>query len=275
MKKAFCLLGLLFVMGGLFGCSAASPGNSGQAATGTAEQSTDASASKTHVDKIKESGQLTMAMSGKYPPFNFVNKNNELDGFDVDIAKEIAKRMGVEAKPVTTEWDAIIAGLLTNKYDMILGSMAITEERQKKVDFVQYYTSGANVVVPNDSAITGKDDLKGVVVGVALGTTYEKKAREFGAEVKTYSSSVDTFTDMSNNRVKAVIADKLIAANAIKEKGFPFKLVGEPLYDEKCGIAVSKDDTALKDELEKILEAMRQDGTYTKISEKWFGIDIR
>ncbi|MGE5702791.1 MAG: ABC transporter substrate-binding protein [Clostridia bacterium] len=262
MKKILFLLVASLLTVTSVGCSGGSKEAGGQAAANTLE-------------KIKQRGNLTMAMGGKYPPFNYKNKQNELDGFDMDIAKEIAKRLGVEAKAVTTEWDGIIAGLLTSKYDIILGSMAITEERKQKVDFVHYYTSGASIVAPSDSPAKGPEDLKGVTVGVGMGTTYEKKAREFGADVKTYATSVDAFTDMVNGRVQAVITDKLIASNNIKEKNLPFKLVGEPLYEEKCGIAIRKDDPELKAAIEKALEDMRQDGTYTTISEKWFGMDIR
>lgn len=231
--------------------------------------------SKSVVDEIKERGTLTMAMSGKYPPFNFINENNELDGFDVDIAKEISKRLGVEAEPVTTEWDAIITGLLTSKFDIILGSLSITEERLEKVDFVHYYTSGGSVIVPKDSDIKGPEDLEGATVGVGMGTTFEEKAIELGAEVKTYSASVDALTDMNNGRIDAVISDKLVTANAIKTMNYPFHFVGEDLFVDKCGIAIRKDNPELRDEITKILEEMKEDGTYTEISEKWFGMDIR
>src|SRR5690606_34456587 len=99
--------------------------SSSESATNSGEQNT---AEPSVIDEIKARGHLSMAMSGKYPPFNFINVNNELDGFDVDIGKEIAKRLGVEAKPLTTEWDGIITGLTTQKYDIVLGSLSITEE---------------------------------------------------------------------------------------------------------------------------------------------------
>ncbi|MCL6571427.1 MAG: ABC transporter substrate-binding protein [Bacillus sp. (in: Bacteria)] len=263
------ILGLLFV---LAACGASKSGSSNDS---EGKEKPKVAESKSIVDEIKERGTLTMAMGGKYPPFNFINDKNELDGFDVDIAKEIAKRMGVKAEPVTTEWDAIITGLLTSKYDIVLGSLSITPEREEKVDFVQYYTSGGAIIVPKDSKIKSKEELNKALVGVGLGTTFEKKAIELGAEVKTYSASVDAFTDMSNGRLKAVISDKLLSANAIKTKGYPFKIVGEELFVDICGIAIRKDNTELRDEIAKLIEEMREDGTYTEISEKWFGMDIR
>ncbi|TLS38401.1 transporter substrate-binding domain-containing protein [Pseudalkalibacillus caeni] len=233
------------------------------------------SEAKSTLEKIKAEDEIVVAMGGRYPPFNYMNKENELDGFDVDITKELAKRLGVEEKIVSTEWDSIIAGLNGGKFDIILGSMAITDERQKKVDFVHYYTSGAAVILPEGSDIKSADELKGRTVGVGLGTTYEEKARELGADVKTYSSSTDAFTDMMNGRVDAVISDKLLSTFAIQEKGYPFHTLDKLLYEEKMGIAVRKDDKELKEEIQKIMDNMMEDGTYAKISEKTFGEDIR
>lgn len=274
----FLLVGLVFT---LLACgnsqpdskqSAGNSSNASESANNEVEQQTEESSV---LDEIKSRGHLSMAMGGKYPPFNFINENNELDGFDVDIGKEIAKRLGVEAKPVTTEWDGIIPGLIAGKYDIVLGSLAITEERKQKVDFVHYYTSGAAIIVPEDSDISGAEELAGVTVGVGLGTTYEAKAIELGADVKTYSASVDAFTDMINGRVQAVISDKLLTLYGIQEKGYPFKLIGETLFDELCGIAIRKEDKDLQEEIARIVDEMKADGTYTEISEKWFGTDIR
>ncbi|WLR49670.1 ABC transporter substrate-binding protein [Bacillus tianshenii] len=248
------------------------------AACGSEETSAPSEAQgedSTLLDEIKERGKITVAMGGKYPPFNYINEENELVGFDVDIAKEIAKRLGVEMEPVTTDWDAIITGLLTEKYDIILGSMSITPERQQKADFVQYYTSGAAIIVPEDSSIKGKEDLKGKTVGVGLGTTYEEKAREIGSEVKTYKSSVEAFTDMINGRIDAVISDKLLSAYGIKKKNYPFEIVGDHLFVDECGVALRKESNELEKEIQSIIKEMQEDGTYTEISEKWFGMDIR
>lgn len=229
----------------------------------------------TPLEEIQEKGSMVVAMGGTYPPFNFMNNENELDGFDVDIAKEIAKRLGIEAEPIATEWGSIIPGLLGNKFDIILGSMAITDERKEKVNFVPYYTSGAAIVVPIDSTIEGQTDLKDTKVGVGLGTTYEAKARELGAEVTTYSSSVNALTDMTIGRIDAVVSDQLLAAHAIQKGEYDFKIVGDRLFDEYMGIAVRPDASDFQDEIQRVVDEMMEDGTYTEISEKWFGIDIR
>jgi len=242
---------------------------------GVSKSNSEASTTTT-LDRIKADGKLTYAMSGQYPPFNFFNEQNELTGFDVEIGQEIAKRINVNPAPIATEWDGLIAGLTTSKFDLILGSMAITDERLEKVNFsTPYYRSGAQVIVPSDSNISGGTDLKDKTVGVVLGTTFETKARELGATVKTYKGDPDAFNDMANGRLDAVITDKIVGLNAIKQHNYPYKLVGDLLYAEKMGIAIRKDSPQLLAAVNTALAEMLDDGTYQKISEKYFSADIR
>ncbi len=119
--------------------------------------STNASA-ESGLEQVKANNTLTFAMSGAYPPFNFVDEQGELTGFDVEIGKEIARRIGVEGKPIATAWDGIIAGLLANRYDTIIGSMAITDERLKTIDFSSpYYRSGAQLFVKKGTDVEDID----------------------------------------------------------------------------------------------------------------------
>ena len=171
--------------------------------------------------KVKEKGEIKMAMSGQYPPFNFVNDKNQLTGFDVEIGQAVAKRMGIKAVPLSTAWDGIIAGLLANKYELICGSMAITPERLKSIDFSDpYYRSGAQLFVKKDSAVKSVADLKGKKVGVTLGTTYEKWVREniTDADVRTYKGVPDMILEVSYGRIDGFITDKIVGALAIKKE---------------------------------------------------------
>jgi ABC-type amino acid transport substrate-binding protein len=112
-------------------------------------------------EKVKREGKIRFAMSGGYPPFNYYNDKNELTGFDVEVAKAVCSRLGVEYVPITTAWDGIVEGLRAKRYEGIWGSMAITPERLKVVDFSDpYYLSGAQLVVPKNSAIRGAEDLQ-------------------------------------------------------------------------------------------------------------------
>lgn len=113
------------------------------------------------LERIKKAGKISFAMSGGYPPFNYFNEQDELTGFDVEIGQEVAKRLGVTYEPITTDWSGILEGLRSGRYDGIFGSMAITDERLKVVDFTDpYYYSGAQLIVQKDSTISGPDDLK-------------------------------------------------------------------------------------------------------------------
>lgn len=228
------------------------------------------------LDKILAEKKMNVGIEGAFPPFNYFNDKNQLEGFDVDITNELAKRMGVEAHYVATPWESILAGLLSKKYDIIISSMTITEERQQKVDFTEpYYRTGAQLFVPESSTITDPTNIKGVKIGVSIGTTFEEKAKELGADMVTYKSDLLTFEDMKNGRVQGVITDKVVGASIIKEKGYAFKPVGELFDSEEIGIALNKNEEAFLQEINKHLKAMMEDGTYEKISQKWFNGDIR
>jgi len=230
------------------------------------------------LDKVIKKGEIKFALTGQYPPFNFVDKNNNLAGFDVEIGKEIAKRIGVKGVPITTAWDGIIAGLLAKKYELICGSMAITPKRLKSIDFSDpYYRSGAQLFVGNNSSITSINDFKGKKIGVTLGTTYEKWVREnvSGVKIRTYKGVPAMVLETKNGRIDGFVTDKIVGAMAIKEKGAPLKLAGKLLYEEKMGIAMRQNNPKLKSKINAALTKIKYDGTYHKISLKWLGIDVR
>lgn len=227
---------------------------------------------------VKEKGEISMAMSGQYPPFNFVDDKNQLAGFDVEIGTEVAKRLAVTAVPLTTAWDGIIAGLLANKYELICGSMAITDERLKSIEFSEpYYRSGAQLFVKKDSPFKSVSDLKGKKMGVTLGTTYEQWVRDNIADVdiRTYKGVPDMILEVSTGRIDGFITDKIVGALAIKEKGVPIVLAGDLLFEEKMGIAMRKGNSALKNAIDGALASMKEDGSYHDISMKWLGLDVR
>jgi polar amino acid transport system substrate-binding protein len=227
---------------------------------------------------VKKKGEISMAMSGQYPPFNFVDDKNHLTGFDVEIGKEIAKRIGITGVPITTAWDGIIAGLLANKYELICGSMAITEERLKSIDFsAPYYRSGAQLFVKKGSPIKSVADMKGKKLGITLGTTYEQWVRKnmTDIDIRTYKGVPDMVLEVMNGRIDGFISDKIVGALAIKDKGIGIELAGSLLYEEKMGIALRQGNTPLKAAIDNALLAMKADGTYKDISMKWLGLDVR
>ncbi len=229
------------------------------------------------LDTIKEKGVIRIAMSGAYPPFNFVNESNEVVGFDPAIGTEVAKRMGLETEIVTTAWDGIIGGLLANKYDAIVGSMTITAERDEVVDFVgPYYTTKRAIFTKPDSGITSVSQLGDVKMGVTLGETHEAWAREQGYNVRTYKGLPELLLELQNGRVDVIANDSIAAILAMKENGYDFVMLPD-LETEAfgAGIAIREGNPELKAAMQAALDSMMEDGTYVEIAEKWVGGDIR
>jgi polar amino acid transport system substrate-binding protein len=234
-------------------------------------------ASADELDTIKEAGVLRIAMSGAYPPFNFVNDQNEVVGFDPSIGTEIAKRMGLETEIVTTAWDGIIGGLLANKYDAVVGSMSITEERDEVVDFVgPYYTTKRAIFTKPDSGITSIDQLADVEVGVTLGETHEEWARERGYNVRTYKGLPELLLELQNGRVDAIVNDSIAAILAMNENGYEYAMIDD--FETEvigAGIAIREGNPELAAAMQEALDAMMEDGTYLEIANEWVGGDIR
>jgi polar amino acid transport system substrate-binding protein len=238
------------------------------------------SAQADELANIKEQGSMKIAMSGAYPPFNFVNEQNQVVGFDPAIGKEIAKRMGVKAEIVTTAWDGILAGLLAHKYDAIVGSMSITDKRLKVVDFVgPYYRMSRAVFVRANSPIKSLDGLKGKKIGATLGETHEKWARKKGGwEVRTYKGLPELMMELDNKRIDGIVVDNIPVLLAIKKNGMKLRQLDTPNIegsDDKAGIAIRKSNPKLAAAMQKALDDMMADGSYTKIAKKWIGSDIR
>jgi len=225
--------------------------------------------------------ELKIGTEGAFPPFNFFNEQNQLVGFEIDFAREMAKRMGYEAEFITSEWSGILTSLLAKKYDVIIASMTITPKRAEKVNFSDwYYVDGdITVVRQNNNDINKIADLAGKVVGVTTGTTQETAAKALNKkfplkEIKLYPSDIEGVSDLINGRLDAFIGAKLQMAYRMKTKNQPLKIVGERLNDSYKGAAFRKDETKLLKDFNMALEQMKQDGSYEKLSNKWFGLNI-
>lgn len=232
------------------------------------------------LEKVKAAGELKISMSGQYPPFNFVNDQNEVVGFDASIGKAIAERMGVKATIITTAFDGIVAGLLADKYDTVVGSMTITPEREKVVDFVgPYYHAGRAVFVKEGSKVQSLDELKGKTIGVTLGETHEKWARKQGGwDVRTYKGLPELLLELRAGRVDAIVVDNIPVMVAVKKTGEKVRRLDTPGIEGgsvAIGIAIRKDNPELKAAMQKALDEIMADGTYKKIAMEWVGSDIR
>ncbi len=229
------------------------------------------------LDAIKERGVLKIAMSGQYPPFNFVNEKNEVVGFDPAIGTEIAKRMGLEVEIITTAWDGIIGGLLANKYDAVVGSMSITEERDKVIDFVgPYYNTKRAIFTKAGSDVTTVEQLKDVKVGVTLGETHEQWARDQGYDINTYKGLPELLLELTNGRVDAIVNDSIPVMLAMKAGQYDLAVIDDPSAEPVgAGIAIRENNPDLSAAMKAALDGMMEDGTYLEIANEWVGGDIR
>ncbi|MGG1397031.1 ABC transporter substrate-binding protein [Bacillus salipaludis] len=235
-----------------------------------------ACSNKTSTDSTKKK-EFHYAMSGLYKPFNF-KENGKLQGFDVEIGQALAKKMGMKAVPVTNPWETLIQGLQAKKYDAIIGSMTVTDERKKSVDFTDtYYRSGAQIFVSEkNNSIHSDSDLKGKKIGVVKASTYKDLALTYTDKnnVVEYDSDITALMDLPTGRLDGVITDQMVGFPIIKAGSIKIKDIGEPLTHDDQAIAVRKEDKELKEKLNKALKEIIKDGTYEKISDKWFGRNI-
>lgn len=262
MKKYLLGAGVIFLMIILAACGGSKNANS--------------SADGGTLAAIKKKGEIHVAIEGAYPPYNFINDKNELEGFDADIANEVAKKLGVKAVLVVNPWDSMIPALTGKKFDIIISDMAITEERKKKVSFSDpYFTTGNQLFVPQDSAIKAPKDMKGKKIGVTISTTAAEMATKNGADVKLYKNDFLAFEDLTAGRLDGVATDQGVGAKIILDRNYAFRAVDGLLNTEKAGMTIRKEDNELREEINKIIAEMQKDGSFEAISKKWFGKDIR
>jgi polar amino acid transport system substrate-binding protein len=228
---------------------------------------------------------VRIAMDATYPPFESLDPSGQIVGFDKDIADALCERMKVTCEFSNQAWDGIIPGLLANKYDAILSSMSITEERKQQVDFTQkYYNTPPAIAVPKDSQLKGTtpEDLAGITIGAQTSTTHANYAQEKfpDAELKIYPSPDEYKLDLQNGRLDAAIDDVVVLDEWVKsEAGACCRILGvltpDPVINgEGAGVAVRKEDTDLKDMFNKAIDEIRADGTYQKINDKYFSFDV-
>lgn len=227
---------------------------------------------------------LRLGVEGAYPPFSFKQADGTLSGFDVEIALAICETMKRKCELVEQEWDGMIAALNARKYDAIVASMSITEDRKKRVSFSdKYYDNLVRMVSAKDSNLdaTAKG-MAGKKVGVVRGTTHQCYAEKFlvDSDIRLYNTHEDVYSDLLAGRIDARISDVTEAAAGFlkSDEGKGYEFIGENLIDRDCfgdgiGIAVRKGDQ-LAAELNQAINDMRANGSYQKISNKYFSVDI-
>jgi polar amino acid transport system substrate-binding protein len=291
--RSFALLLTVFALVGA-ACANDNPtangGNSGSAgATGTT------GGPETLLDRIMANDQIRVSTDPAYPPqSSYDEASNTWEGFDIDVAEEISKRLGL-TKDVdwqTPSWDIITAGNWNDRWDVSVGSMTVTADRAKVLDFTTpYYYTPAGLAVQQGSSISSLDQLSGKTVGVCGACSYEFYLERTlvitgydiqflvpqDITIKTYDTDSTAIQDLVIGRLDAVMSAVPTLQGAI-DKGKPIQLLGDPVFYEPLAVAVDKsaplDDSTLVAKLSEIIDAMHADGTLTELSQKWYGEDL-
>ena len=242
-------------------------------------------ASETGVDnslqKVLDAGKFVLGLDDSFPPMGYRDENNEIVGYDIDLAKEVSKRLGVEFVAQPIDWNAKEQELNTGNIDCIWNGFTVTPEREKQMAFSAPYLNNAQVVVvKGDSPVTKLADLKGANVGVQAGSSAQNAIEgtpEFASNIKNlveFKENLTALMDLEIGGVDAVAMDLFVAADNINRSGKDFKILDETLADEVYAIGFRKNDIALRDKVDEILLEMAADGTIAEISTAWFGADI-
>ncbi len=217
---------------------------------------------------------ITVATDATWPPMEMVDQNKNIIGFDIDFLNAVAEEAGFKVKYQNTAWDGIFAGIAAGKYDAIISSVTITDERKKTMDFsVPYINAGQILIVPKSSNAVVLADLKGQNVGAQIGTTgsFEVKKVE-GVTLRTYDEIGLAFEDMAAGRIVGVVCDTPVAADyALQRDEYKdkFKIVGEPFTEEYYGVVVKKGDKELLDLINKGIKAVQAKEIDKKLEAKW------
>lgn len=269
-RKIALLVVLCLAMGMLVGCGQAENGEAPDAAADTSWQ------------EIQDKGYFIVGLDDAFPPMGFRDENNEIVGFDIDLAKEAAARMGVEVQFQPISWDAKGEELNSGNIDVIWNGFTITEERKKDFLFTKPYIQDRQIIVVRpDSTIATKADLAGKEVGIQAGSSAVEAVMADAATYETIKDTLREFDtndmalrDLSGGGLEAVVVDEVVGRYYISKHPGEYKVLEENFGVEEFGVGLRLTDKAFLAELEKALDEMKADGTASEISNNWFGEDI-
>lgn len=268
MKKTYLLILSILLVLGLAACNT----DKKDEATG------DKSSEKASLyDQIKEKGEISIGTEGTYAPFTFHDESGKLTGFDVEIAEEVFKRLDIKANFVEGKWDGLIAGLDAKRYDLVANEVSINPERKEKYDFSDPYivSKAVLVVAEGNDTIKSFEDLKGKKAAQSLNSNYNKMATEYGATttpIEGFNQAIDLVT---SGRVDAHLNDSLSYLDLkVQRPDLPVKIAAEEKNATENAFLFRKGSDELIEAVNGALSEMKDDGTYLKISKKWFGTDV-
>lgn len=227
---------------------------------------------------IEDNGKMIVGFT-EYPPMGF-KENGEVTGFDIDIAKEVAERLGVEAEFVYIDWDAKVLELNGKNIDMIWNGLTITADREKEILFSKPYFDNRIVIISlKDSGIDKIADLSSMKVGVELQSSGQAAVEGNAVftsidELVKYTTITEAILDLKAGGIDAIVADEIFARYAVSKEANQYQVAAEVFNSENYGIGFRLEDVALRDKVDAIIDEMAADGTATEISMKWFGEDL-
>lgn len=231
--------------------------------------------------KIKKQGYFVLGLDDSFPPMGFRDNSGEIVGFDIDLAAEAAKRLGVEVKLKPVDWDGVILSLKKGDIDLVWNGMTITESRKKQIAFSDTYLENKQIVIVGiDGAIQSKADLKDKTVGLQMGSSSEEALKNDASvtaglkEIKKYSNNIEALLDLKAGRIDAVVVDEIVGRYYIAKKPGIYRVLNDDFGRESYGIGFRQEDVAFLTAINNALDEMRNDGSAAAISKKWFDEDI-
>ncbi len=282
MKKRIMGLLMAFTLANsmlLTGCGASGSSNDDSAASGETETTETEASGDDQLSQIQASGKIIFAMEGQWSPWTYHDESGELVGYDTEVGKAIAEKLGVEAEFVEGEWDGLFTGLDTGRYDAIINGVEITEDRAAKYNFTDpyAYVRTALCVAEDNTEITSFEDLDGKKTSNSLGSTYADMATEYGATVENVDTLAETISMVTSGRVDATLNSEDSFADYLNEHpDAPIKLVATTEEASHVAIPLRADSStdSLREAINTALAELAADGTLTELSEKYFGTDI-
>jgi L-cystine transport system substrate-binding protein len=273
MKKSSITMTVLIMAAALLftACGVNSNVNNGEG------QAASEPADKNLLETIKTNGKIRIGTEGTYAPFTFHDESGKLTGFDVEIAQEIAERLGVEPEFVETKWDGMFAGLDANRFDVVVNQVSIKEDRKVKYDFSDpYIVSKAVLIVHEDNEdINALSDLAGKKSGQSLTSNLKDIAEANGATIVPIDGFNQAIDLLLSKRIDATINDELSFLDFKKQRpDAKIKVVAETEEATPSAVLIKKDNEELVEAINEALAAMQEDGTYLEISQKYFGADV-
>lgn len=272
MKRFIICISLILAAAFIF-TACGTPSESQSAASGSSAAGSSSTATEQSVLKV--------GIDPTYPPMEYKDDAGENVGFDIEVAKALGEKLGMRVEFVPTAWTAIFSALKAEKYDAIISSLSITEERQKTLKYTRPYIANNQVIIvkKDSKGINSEKDLKDKRVCVQMGTTSDDACKEFQKTIpfknyKQYEKMTEALNELKIGRVDALVADVVVAKYFVAKDPDSYMIVNTTLPNEPIGAAVRKENTELAQKLDKAMEEVMNDGTLKKISEKWFGEDM-